>query len=187
MRSVLAGLILLVPLQAFPQGRPLGEGPPPVRWQIRRVETTPPTAGAEFRAVATARVAPGWHLYAMDEPEGGPVALEFSSPAAGAATLVSVGAERPFRDAAPGSSGEADYYLGEVSFTLRLRWRGADGVGSLPVVLTVRYQACNDRMCLPPRTESLVLPAIADRRHGPSPRSGSGADASVPGPGPVPR
>lgn len=134
----------------------------PVVWRVEAPLPEPPAPGREFRVTVTAEVIPGWHLYALDEPEGGPVPLEFSVPAGGPATLVSVGADRPMEGRTAGSAEPMMFYVGKVHFWLRLRGRpGADkGTPSEPGAISVRYQACNDRLCLAPRVASLpfVLP-----------------------------
>lgn len=159
--ALLAGLLQLgIPVQALHRSTVPG----PVRWHAEATAPTTPVGAAEFRATVTATVAPGWHLYAMDEPEAGPIALEFRSPAEGPAALVSVGADRPSRGVAAGTSEAASYYVGEAHFILRLRWRGTVPAGPVPVTLAVQYQACNDRMCLPPLTETLAFQVNAGSR-----------------------
>lgn len=158
--------LALTSLISLAQGpaRPAGGVPSPVRWQVAQSGPATPETGAIFGALVEAKVTPGWHLYAMEEPEDGPVALQFSTPAEGLAALVSVSADRPVRGVSAGTFAATKFYLGEARFQLRLRWRLVGDIRPVPVSLTVRYQACNDRLCLPPRTETLPLAVNVDGR-----------------------
>ncbi len=156
---IYAGLACTLLLQG--PGR-IPEAPSPVHWHLAQTFPGSAVAGEEFHAVAIAAIDPGWHLYALEEPEDGPSPLEFSTPAEGPAALVSVGADRPVRAPEPGRTGMVSYYRNRARFTLRLRLRPSarldTALATLPVGLRVRYQACNDRMCLPPRVEALAFP-----------------------------
>ena len=134
-----------------------GESPQPVRWRVVPVVPAPVARGAAFQAVVTAAIKPGWHLYAMDEPEAGPLPLEFKTAAESPAVLLSVGADQPLGSPGTGNAGES-FYVGRARFTLRLQVRPLAALGEDAVALTARFQACNDRMCLPPQTSTMELP-----------------------------
>ena len=127
----------------------------------------PVARGAAFQVVVTAAIKPGWHLYAMDEPESGPQPLEFKTAAESAAVLLSVGADRPLGSPGTGAARES-FYVGKANFTLRLRVRPLAALGDDSVALTARFQACNDRMCLPPQTSTMEL-ALTVTAHAPRP------------------
>ncbi len=131
--------------------------PDPVRWRVAAAEPVTVRPG-ELRATVMAEVAPGWHLYALDEPADGPVPLEFSAAPDGAVALMSVGAERPLRGTVRGFAEPVAFYAGRVGFRLRMRMLrgGMQDVGK--VKLQALYQACNERLCLPPRVALLTLP-----------------------------
>ncbi len=132
-----------------------------MQWRITESPREPVRPGLEFPVSVQATVATGWHLYALDEPEGGPVPLEFDAPPEGPVTLVSVGADRPQRGPAAGSAAAVNFYQGQPRFRLRLRAGSGLKAGAGPVVLEIRYQACNERLCLPPRTATLSFPLRA--------------------------
>ena len=127
--------------------------PAPVQWRVAEGPGLIVHAGSAFQVQVTASVAAGWHLYAMDEPEGGPTATAFTVPANGVAELVSVGGDRPLRGSA--ESGPANFYMGQARFHLHFQLSHFGDYGAKQMPITVRYQACNDRMCLPPRSEHL--------------------------------
>ena len=140
---------------------PQGTGPRvfPVQWQWTETPQAPVRAGQEFRAVLQATVAAGWHLYALDEPEEGPPPLEFSAVAGGPVTLVSVGEDRPERGVTGGAASPVNFHGGQPRFRLRLRASPALTAGA-EVAIAVRFQACNERLCLPPHTATLRFPLI---------------------------
>ncbi len=130
----------------------------PVQWRIAESPREPVRPGQEFPVSVQATVATGWHLYALDEPEDGPVSLEFSAGSEGSVTLVSVGADRTERGPAAGSAAGVNFYQGQPRFRLRLRAEPALKAGTVAAVIEIRYQACNERMCLPPRSATLSFP-----------------------------
>lgn len=129
-----------------------------MQWRIAESPREPVRPGQEFPVGVQATVATGWHLYALDEPEDGPVPLEFNARAEGSMTLVSVGADRPDRGPAAGSAAGVNFYQGQPRFRLRLRAEPVLMAGAVAAVIEIRYQACNERMCLPPRTATLSFP-----------------------------
>lgn len=136
----------------------------PVQWKVAVFPRDSRSAGQEFFVAVQAVVSSGWHLYALDEPEDGPVPLEFSAQPGGPVALVSVSAERPQRGPAAGGAAPVNFYEGQPRFRLRLRAepvpRTGTGTGekSSRAEIEVRYQACNDRMCLPPRVATISFP-----------------------------
>ncbi len=142
-----------------PRGRAtrLGQVASPVGWRMRAYPRAPVRAGKETQAVAEATIGAGWHMYALSEPEDGPVPLEFSVRPGGPLILVSVGADRPRRGPVAGTASPVDFYVGQPRFRLRLR--AGEGAVTGPTVVEIRFQACNDSMCLPPRVATLPLPA----------------------------
>ncbi len=147
------------PAQAAPASlRPGSRVDSPVQWRLTAFPRQPLRAGEEFPAVVQATVNAGWHLYALDEPEGGPIPLEFRVQPGGALVLVSVRADRPQREASAEAGSAVNFYVGRPRFRLRLRaataWEPGTGAA---VAVEVRFQACNERMCLPPRVAALPI------------------------------
>ena len=112
---------------------------------------------SEGQAVVEMTVSPGWHVNAHDPPDDFlvPTTLTVRPPDGMRASEVvypepverrlAFGGERPLR-----------LYAGRVRFTARLDGTPAPNAGPLRAAL--RYQACNDSRCLPPRTLELVAP-----------------------------
>ena len=133
----------------------MAQAPVPVKWRA----SARMTSATEGVLTVKATVQPGWHLYGMDIPAGGPKAtsfdlagckgVEFIGPMTASVKPVAV------HDAQFGM--DVTWWEGSVSFTRRFRKTAA-----APVIdLSVTYMGCNDQTCAPPRTERLnarILP-----------------------------
>ncbi len=109
------------------------------------------------QAVVEATIAPGWHVNAHTPRDRFliPTTVEFTLPPGVAVGRVAypepVGQRLGF-------SGEETLllYEGTIRMTAPLEGTAAPGAGPLRALL--RYQACDDTRCLPPRTIELVAP-----------------------------
>ena len=122
----------------------------PVAWSARVVDRS----GSEFTVEARAAIERGWFMYGMRQPANGPSALRFSvdadeavpmGPAVGYSVRTSYDAGFRMRVAK---------YTGTSLFHVPLRPRDGS-IDSLSLI--VRYQACNDQVCLPPQSTTLVV------------------------------
>lgn len=99
-------------------------------------------------AVLTARIDRGWHMYSLTQPPGGPVPLAFDVRApfrvAGRVTAPAphIRFDREFGIA-------IEQYDDSATFVLPL---SAPASTRAPLHVMVRYQACDDRVCLAPTT-----------------------------------
>lgn len=100
----------------------------------------------------------GWHVYALTQPSGGPIALHVTldeNEVAQVAGTASGPAPTQHRDRSFGL--ETQYYT--HSFTIRvpiaLKQPSESRGGLIP--LSVRFQTCSDRLCLPPTTTHLSV------------------------------
>lgn len=135
----------------------------PVQWHVKAAPNKPVKAGAKFNVTITGVPDPGWHLYALEEPEGGPIATEVSLTEGDPADLLRVDESKPKILPDPVTQKPAGFFDGAAEFTLHLAAAkdAATGAGVLRVM--VRYQSCNDRMCLPPHTETVQVPVTVTR------------------------
>ena len=137
---------------------PAATVPTPVHW---RVNKTPPNSvrpDVRFDVVLKAIIDPGWHLYALQEPEVGPVPTEIAITEGDPANLLRVDQSRPLRLLDPQFGRPVYDFQRTATFTLHLRTDKSVSPGLHTLHVRLRYQACNDRSCLPPRSESLDVP-----------------------------
>jgi len=171
----------------------------PVRWKLE-LEPSAAAPGAEILGRLTASLEGDWHVYSLTTPRP-PIATTITlaeNPALGAPKVYQ---PKPQRKMDPNFGSETETFGGTVVFLLSIPVRPDAAAGEVEVTAQVRYQACDDKMCLPPvrRSASAALridpaakaapPAIpagyvlfepADKRGGVS------APASAPPPPPPP-
>ena len=126
-----------------------------VKWSANATKSTENSAVV----VLSASVADGWHVYALSQPPGGPTPMKISVPA-GAPFAI----EKPVQETKvtrhddPNFKMETLYYLNAMSFHVGMKKVGAVSAETIPI--DVRFQACNDRLCLPPYTAHLTAPLV---------------------------
>jgi thiol:disulfide interchange protein DsbD len=174
MRKLAVILILLIaaPLAVFSQN--------PATWKMS-VSTGEAKlqAGEKFEAKLKAAIEPGWHLYALDQPPGGPIP-----------TTIKVAQGWPFEVSgeirAPEPKVAADnnfivdgkplstrFFTDAVEFTVPVK--AVENASGGDLHLDVRYQLCNDTVCLPPKTVRVSLIGSEDVKR----TSGSSAAAAA--------
>lgn len=136
----------------------------PVRWSV----TAPAArsgvqAGGRVEVRLAAAIAPGWHLYSMKRLEGGPVATTIGLPGGQAFRLAGAVDEPPpltkFDDS---FQMEVEWYEGLAEFTLPVAVAKDAKRGAETMVVNARYQVCDDKQCLPPRTVKVEVPLTVE-------------------------
>jgi thiol:disulfide interchange protein DsbD len=113
-------------------------------------------AAAPRRLKLSVAIAPGWHLYALQQGEGGPIPTRLAV-AEGQAYVQDgeVEAPAPITRRDPNFGMDVGFYEHSAAFEMALRPAGAAPAGPSPLTVTARYQTCNDKLCLPPKTVKL--------------------------------
>ena len=125
----------------------------PVRWRSF-IKTASDGAGTvTFRAL----VAPGWHLYGLSIPEGGPKATTFDL--TGSTGVKFTGAVTPKRQPVE---------IEDKLFDMTLTWWDSNIEFTVPFKITdknaaridckISYMACDGSSCRPPKTENISIP-----------------------------
>jgi DsbC/DsbD-like thiol-disulfide interchange protein len=121
-----------------------------VKWSA---ESTKPSSSAPS-VTLSATIQDGWHVYALSQPAGGPSPLKISIPAGSPFALASPVADtKVVRHFDQNFNMETVYYLKTASFNLALK--GPEKATTETLSIEVRFQACSDRLCLPPYTTHL--------------------------------
>ncbi|GAB4110561.1 MAG: cytochrome c biogenesis protein CcdA [Acidobacteriota bacterium] len=153
---------------------------------VVRYELIPPSAPVQAGTTATvvlrAAIDPGWHLYSMSVPPGGPIP-----------TTITVVEDPIF---APGGTPreptpipwfdqnfnmETNYFESSVDFEVPVRVKPEAGPGQHELAVKIRYMLCNDSSCLPPQTRTVsavvqVIPGTGEVVAGPAGGEGPGED-----------
>jgi thiol:disulfide interchange protein len=134
----------------------------PAKWSLSAQQpdaTLRPGESAKFRLSAT--IEPGWHLYSLDQPEGGPIPMTIKiTGGVPAAIDAQIRADKPKSQPDPnfivdGKPLETRFYTDRADFEIQIA--AEREVRLAEVAFDVRYQLCNDTFCLPPRTKRVSL------------------------------
>ena len=131
----------------------------PLTWRIEAPVGDHMVRGAASALRIKASIRDGWHVYGVGQPAGGPtpltIALEHNA-IAQARGRISTSAAIRAHDAS--FDLVTDVYTHDFNITLPMLIQkdAAFGEGTIPV--SIHYQSCSNRTCMPPRTIHLNAP-----------------------------
>jgi thiol:disulfide interchange protein DsbD len=128
-----------------------------VQWHVKAAPGKAVRAGTKFIVTICGQLDPGWHLYALEEPQGGPIATEVALTDGDPADLIRVEEGKPKVLPDPLFQKPTGYFEGSADFTLHLQLAKDANAGPGTLHILVRYQSCNDRVCLPPHTDTIPV------------------------------
>lgn len=98
-----------------------------------------------------AAVDPGWHVYSVVPTADGPAATDIVSVRNGWQAVGPTTEDAPIRKLDPNFGKEVGFHEGQATFTRQFRVpASASPTPNAPLGITVHYQTCNDKICLPP-------------------------------------
>jgi thiol:disulfide interchange protein DsbD len=134
-------------------GSAYAQGLDPVKWTLAApVSNVKP--GGSIPLKLTATLEPGWHLYAPSTPPGGPIPTTLKlleNPLVENFTVQEPTPERKFDE---NFKVDVEWYQEEVTFTVPLQLKPDVQAGPAVLTMEARYQACNEKQCLPPRKKT---------------------------------
>lgn len=140
--------------------------PNPIQWSLKpKVSTESIKPGERFVVELTAQIDKGWHLYSTERIEGGPFPTRI------VVTGQSFEAAGEIESPAPNSSYDpnfqvtTEFYEGSVSFTIPVRAATDSPAGPNKLMVQVRYQACTQTLCLPPKLLTAETPIQIARKY----------------------
>ena len=155
----------------------------PAKWTLTSPDSGKSfSAGDDFKVSLNAAVEPGWHLYALEQPTGGPIPTTIKitdgKPFTLNGSLVSPKAivEPDPNFIVDGKPLETRYFVEKATFDVPLR--STSSAAGSELALDVRYQLCNETFCLPPRTTRVNFTGSEDLGRGST--SSGGQTASTP-------
>lgn len=157
--SLSASLVLLIPQGSVAQSLPRSEEVVTLRAEPARLSVR---AGAATALKLKLEILPGFHINSNQPLEGYLIPTEVFLPAVGKVReeFELAGARYPKPQVktfsfAPGE--KLAVYEGTVEVAVRLRARPDVAAGKRTVALGLRYQACNNEICLRPAERQLTL------------------------------
>ena len=147
-------LLALVAMAFAVQAQEAGPKLDPVKWTLSAPAQA--NAGTRIEVLVTATVEEGWHLYSLNAMEGGPIATQIAMPAPQQFRLAGViDAPVPLTAHEEAFDMTVEFYFGEVEFRLPVEINRDARPGAHKLTVTARYQACDNKQCLPPKTVRL--------------------------------
>lgn len=144
----------------------------PIQWSLSSGQTKAPP-GSTVAARLTATVQSGWHLYAPTTPPP-PIATTIKLDDHPAIQKAIVYQPKPDRVFDPNFEAEVEWYARDTVFFVVVELKRDAPPGPVELNAQVRYQACDDRQCLPPRRKTASFTLAVD------PAAPAGAAFSVP-------
>ena len=188
MNRILAPLLGVVALLALAAHDSLlaAQAENPIVWSLRSPADLKVKPGGRFDVELTAAIQDGWHLYSTSQPPGGPIPTRISMPAGQPFRMEAAAAgPEPKREYDPNFGMETEFHDTSATFIVPVAVAGDAPGGSQKVEVHVRFQTCNDRLCLPPRTEKLVAQVVVLGAAKPAATTPSGASAATSKPEPA--
>ncbi len=119
-----------------------------------------------FKVALKAEIETGWHLYAVEQPTGGPFPTKISLPenafftisgnVESSAPIIKPDANFPV----DGKPLETKFYEQNATFNVPLKTASDANADALAV--NVRFQVCNETLCLPPKTVKVTFAGYED-------------------------
>ncbi len=149
MRTILAAL-LATSITASPLA-----AQNPVRWTVASTKPVTVPAAGIARVNVNAVIDKGWRVYSLSQKKGGPYAMSIALVPGSKVSIAG-----PVVSPKPDAKYDAEFKMitethsGSTTFMVPVR--APSSAGTATANIRIRYQACSDKFCLPPR--NAVLP-----------------------------
>lgn len=143
-------LLLFLAFSAIKTAAQEGETDP-VKWTLTIDSKAKSFAKDEkFTALLNARIEKGWHLYALEKIENGPIPTRISLLEKQPFELGEIAAPKPIETDDTAFGVVTKFY--ETSAEFKLPLRALQDTAGTNLQVKVYYQICNDEICLPPKS-----------------------------------
>jgi hypothetical protein len=152
-RRILGCFLFLLALPA------LAQGPNNVQWTLS-LEPASAAPGSKVLARLEGRIDAGWHVYSMTSAGAIPTTVKLvANPAV---EKVRTFQSPPTRAYDPNFQLDTETYEAAAIFLLELQLKPNAPAGASEVSAEVRYQTCNDKVCIPPRRFTVTATLTID-------------------------
>jgi thiol:disulfide interchange protein DsbD len=138
----------------------VGAAEDPVQWTLA-FDAKSAAPGSHVLAKFTGTIQPHWHVYSMTTPPGGPNPTTASIAANPAVAGFKIYQPQPVRKLDPSFGIDTETFSEQyvLLFDIELK---KDAAGPVDIAANVRYQSCNDTICLPPKKKSAIASLAID-------------------------
>ncbi len=125
-----------------------------------RLEPAQVKPGERAKLLLTAKVEPGWYIYGLTQPPGGPRATRLAVEENGVFALAGQPQQpQPKIKFDPNFQIEVHTLSGEVTFTVPVKTAPDAAPGPQKLTANATFQVCDDVRCLPPKTVPIEVEA----------------------------
>jgi len=110
----------------------------------------------EYYLLFTATIQPGWHLYNLQIPEGGPIATSFTFDKTKSVKFEGkvFSENTPIKSYDKSFSMELEYFSNKVIFKQKIKINKGN---STKVKGNIRFMCCDDHQCIPPTEHNFEI------------------------------
>ncbi len=136
----------------------------PVKWSLESdAKGKALKANDVLNAKIKAEIENGWHLYAIEQPEGGPFPTKISVPENLPLTIEGkIISPAVVTKLDPNFQIETKFFEKTAEFNVPLKTTADSNADDLK--LNIKYQVCNDKVCLPPKTVSVSFNGYEEQK-----------------------
>lgn len=130
-----------------------------VHWEARLEDAAALAPGRTAPLAVSAQIQPGWHVYALSQGPGGPTPLRVT--VEDNDTVATAGIPRgpdPETQHDPGFDLDTAFYTRAFAVQVPVTVRPSAIPGRRVVTVSIHFQSCSDRECLPPTTVHVAVP-----------------------------
>ena len=153
LRSLLAGFFLLASIA--------GAAEDPVQWTLA-FDSKTAAPGSHVLAKFTGTIQEHWHVYSMTTPPGGPNPTTASIADNPAVAGVKIYQAQPVRKLDPSFGIDTETFSNQYVLLFDIELKKDAPPGPADITAKVRYQSCNDTICLPPKRKTAMATIAID-------------------------
>ena len=154
--------LALVVFALLPLAAPLIAAEDPVQWALT-FDAKSAAPGSHVLAKLTGTIEPHWHVYSMTTPPGGPNPTQARLAENPAVARFQIYQAKPLRKLDPNFGIDTETFSDQYVLLLDVELKPDAAPGPLDFAANVRYQSCNDTICLPPKKKSASGSLTIDR------------------------
>lgn len=136
----------------------------PVKWNLESgVKGKEVQKGEKFTAKLKAEIEGNWYLYGLEQPDGGPISTTIKIPEDAVYKLNGKPTtQKPIEKLDPNFQIITKTFRKNAEFTVPLE--AMDKLNGDDLAVQIRYQVCDDKICLPPKTVEVSFNGFEDVR-----------------------
>jgi len=138
-----------------------GAAEDPVQWTLNfDAKSAPP--GSHVLAKFSGTIQPHWHVYSITTPPGGPNPTTAAIADNPAVAEFKIYQAKPLRKLDPNFGIDTETFADQYVMLFDIELKKDAAPGPADITAKVRYQSCNDTICLPPKRKSAMASITID-------------------------